>query len=112
MTPKLYKLCWPHECEPPHGAVRGSQVDMLAEQFARFGWDPTKPKLVGYVYNDGDSTRIQLLSGSHRWEAARQAHIQMPVVLHNYEDVLAAFGNLEKWSATMRSGDLICASSL
>ena len=108
MTPNTYKLCWPNECEPPHRVDRQEQVDVLAEQFARFGWDTTKPKLVGYLYNDGDDTRIQLLSGSHRWEAARQAHIQMPVVLHNYEDVLEAFGDLEKWSMLMASGGVVC----
>ena len=31
---KTYKLCWAHECEPPHAISHRVKVEELAEQFA------------------------------------------------------------------------------
>jgi hypothetical protein len=78
------------------------QVDILAQQFTEAGWSRSCPALVGYRW-DGS---IQLLSGSHRWEAAKRAGIKVPVVLVPFERIERAWGiDLAEWSAIMRSGD-------
>lgn len=61
--------------------------------FAAEGFDSSKSALVGYPL-DG---RVQLLSGTHRHEAARRAGILLPVVLWLRSDVELAWGNLEDW---------------
>lgn len=71
------------DCEPPHsldltpGSRDSLKVERLTEAFARHGFDPNEPVLVGYPL-DG---RIQLLTGTHRHEAAKRAGIRLPVRL-------------------------------
>lgn len=86
---------------PPHGVARPEQVRALAEDFVRFGWDFSKPALIGYKWEK----KVQLLSGSHRFAAAAQAKIRVPVVLIPYGVVQQAWGNLEDWKALMKTGD-------
>jgi ParB-like chromosome segregation protein Spo0J len=78
---------------------RFDQVAELAHAF-RNGWDPEEPALVGYIRGN----RIQLLSGTHRLAAALEVGLdRIPVVVWDYKDFDAAYGNLEKWFHLMAS---------
>lgn len=88
-----YILVNPEDCISPHGldlspgSRDSSKVEMLTEAFARDGFDMDEPALVGYPC-DG---KIQLLSGTHRHEAARRSGIQLPVTMHLRSIVEAAW---------------------
>lgn len=47
---------------------------------------------------------IQLLSGSHRWAAAAEVGIRIPVHIVPYEAVEWSYGHLERWAALMSGG--------
>jgi hypothetical protein len=100
-------IAWvnPTLCDPPHGVVRPEQVDDLVEAFIYSGWDRARPYLVGYWCDMRGHRRIQLLSGTHRWAAAFTIGLAIPVVIHDFETVDAAHGNLEQWNALMASGN-------
>jgi len=91
---RQYILLDPSDCDPPHsldlslGSRDSQKVELLAEAFAAHGFDPSMPALVGYP-KDG---RVQLLSGTHRHEAARRAEIPLPVTLYLRSYVEAAWG--------------------
>lgn len=93
------------ECAPPHRVDRPELVRALACVFAMSGWDPDCPKLVGYEVGEPGNVGVQLLSGSHRWEAARLAGIKIPMVIFPYEIVLKAFGDVDLWRELMAAGD-------
>jgi hypothetical protein len=90
----------PCDCEPPHGLdlTEGSRdsikVNHLEAQFRVVGFGEDFPALVGYVL-DG---KIQLLSGTHRHEAARRAGVMLPVTLWLRSDVEGAWGVPEEWA--------------
>jgi hypothetical protein len=87
---------------PPHRVTHPDHLKALTRAL-RGGWDPSEPVLVGY--NDGKV--IQLLSGSHRFEAARAAGFShIPVVIHPYVDVMNAWGDLSKWWTLMDAPSL------
>lgn len=73
------------------------KVAWLEEQFARDGFDPSMPALVGYPLNG----RVQLLTGTHRHEAARRASIRLPVRMVLRSDVEATWGT-DRWLETIR----------
>lgn len=89
----------PSDCLPPHGLdlTVGSRdslkVEMLAEAFANEGFDPNMPALVGYPTAE---KVIQLLSGTHRHEAARRVNILLPVKIILRSIVEASWG-LDDW---------------
>ena len=95
------------ECWPPHKVSRSEQVCQLEEQFRVEGWGAGYPNLVGYPWEG----RIQLLNGSHRWAAANQIHMPVPVVVVSYEQVEQAWGNLEEWQQIMQLGDCDAVAS-
>lgn len=105
MTRYARQYMWvsPDDCDPPHGLdlTVGSRdtlkVEMLTEAFARDGFDSRQPALVGYPLNG----RIQLLSGTHRHEAARRAGIRLPVRMVMRSEVEAAFGTA-LWAHVIR----------
>jgi hypothetical protein len=91
----MIKVQWipPDWCLPPHRVARENDVIALANDFVRYGWNPEKPALIGYLDND-----VQLLTGSHRWAAARLAELpRIPVVIYLYHECYEAFGDLERW---------------
>jgi len=100
---KHYILADPSDCDPPHGldlspGSRDSiKVERLAQCFQEQGFDPNEPALVGYP-RDG---RIQLLSGTHRHEAAKRAGIQLPITLKLRSVVEAAWGT-EAWDELIK----------
>ncbi len=87
-------------CDPPHGVTHPDKMFLLYRQFHKHGWAENEPALVGYEID----RRIQLLSGSHRWEAARLADIYIPVVITPYATVKQSHGDLTAWQQLMESG--------
>lgn len=79
---------WPHDRD---------KVDWLEHEFANNGFDKSKPALIGYPLNN----KIQLLSGTHRHEAAKRTNTKLPIVLWLRSDVEKSWGILEKWIRIM-----------
>lgn len=71
--------------------------DDLRRCFEQDGWDYEQPPLTGYLHEG----YVQLLSGSHRWSAARLADILVPVIVYTRAEVEAAWGDLERWKELM-----------
>lgn len=103
-------------CLPPHGITHPEKALQLHKAFLEPGWDLSQPVLVGYPVPSeaGDSSctngaapygdGIQLLSGSHRWAAAAEVGIRIPVHIVPYEAVEWSYGHLERWAALMSGG--------
>lgn len=85
------------DCDPPH-AADDAKMKIFVEKFERAGFDPDHPAVIGYPFNG----RIQLLSGSHRFAAAKRLGLLLPVTLWLSSDVEKAWGNLEEWAKVMR----------
>lgn len=90
------------DCDPPHGLDMlgerdANKVARLYEAFMIEGFDLNEPALVGYPLNG----RIQLLSGTHRHEAASRAGILLPVTLWLNSDIMETWGT-ELWEETIR----------
>lgn len=94
----------PRNCWPPHAVTHPEKVEQLIIQFRAAGWDLSKEALVGYVTTDGKQYRIQLLSGSHRWEAAMECGMKIPVVIVSEERIENAWGDLDMWRTIMNMG--------
>lgn len=93
----------PNDCDPPHGlnlttAHDADKVAMLAEAFESTGYDKRQSALIGYP-KDG---RIQLLSGTHRHEAAKRTNTKVPVVLWLRSSIEEAWGELDDWMRVMK----------
>lgn len=85
-------------CRPPHRVTRPEQVEMLYNSFQQSnGWGLNQPSLLGYTLDGGVKNDIQLLSGSHRWAAAKIANIKIPVVIKSFKEVYSVWGNLFEW---------------
>ena len=95
---------YPHDLDPPHDLNLGhgsSDLDRclaLYQTFRVSGFDRSQPALVAYPCN----RRIQLLSGTHRHQAALWAGLRLPVVFWLRSSIEEAFGNLDKWLHVMR----------
>lgn len=87
------QLLAPAECRPPHRVTHPEKRDDLVISFLEFGWDLSHPDLVGYQ-EDG---YVQLLSGSHRFDAARIADINLPVRVYRRAEIEEIWGNLDEW---------------
>jgi hypothetical protein len=96
---RTYTLLHPLDCEPPHGLVLapGSRDELkvarLAAAFSLEGFNSWEPALVGYPLG----ARVQLLTGTHRREAALRSGILLPVSLWLRSYVEAAWGT-DKWA--------------
>lgn len=85
-------------CDAPHRVSHIEKMEQLLESLAQSGWGINCPALIGYLLGK----RVQLLSGSHRIEAARRARLlYVPVVVRTNEQVIEAWGDLEKWQKLM-----------
>lgn len=73
-------------CDPPHRVTHYSKLAELVKSFAAKGWNGQA--LIAYPFEG----RLQLLSGSHRHEAARLVDIRIPVILHSYEFIKHLWG--------------------
>lgn len=95
----LYTWLSPNDCDPPHGlnlspGSRDSEkVQGLADAFVdKDGFDEDYPALVGYPL-DG---RIQLVSGTHRHEAAKRTGFYLPVTLF-LRSYIEAYWGTKRW---------------
>ena len=92
----------PGDCIPPHGLDMqwkhdSEKVEKLAQAFGLYGFDVTKPALVGYPL-DG---RVQLLSGTHRHAAAERTGVLLPVTIWLNSDVRKMWGT-PLWDEVIR----------
>jgi hypothetical protein len=83
----------PNDCIAPHSldmnsARDANKVENLRQQFEKNGFDINHSALVGYPL-DG---KIQLLSGTHRHLAAKQANVALPVTLWLRSDIERMWG--------------------
>lgn len=85
------------DCDPPHGVTHQEHASKLIASIINFGWND-RP-LQGYKLHD----RIQLLSGSHRYAAAKWLDIYIPVVLYEY-DYLCSIWGTDEWGKIL-TGD-------
>jgi hypothetical protein len=74
-----------------------AKVEMLRQAFVESGFDLSQPALVGYPL-DG---KIQLVSGTHRHLAAKQAGIVLPITLWLRGDIEEMWGT-ELWPDVIR----------
>lgn len=86
----------PEDCDPPHSYGEAKVLKIMKALEA--GFSPNKPALIGYPC-DG---RVQLLSGTHRHEAARRLGLKVPVTLWLGSTVEESWGELEEWAKLMR----------
>lgn len=91
---------------PPHAVTHPEKVAELIKLFKARGWGVGYDALVAYPTLDNQTGRmgIQLLSGSHRWAAAVEAGIHVPVVVLAEETVERCWGNVEMWKTMMGMG--------
>lgn len=85
-------------CDPPHRVTHPEKFFELLEMFKKNGWDTNHPPLLGYWLEN----KIQLISGSHRWAAAKEAEIKIPILLHTYEKIFNIWGT-EEWLHLLQS---------
>lgn len=81
------------DCIPPHSLDLQSKhdrekVEYLAQEFAKYGFDPNFPALVGYPL-DG---KIQLLTGTHRQLSGELSNTKLPVSMFLRSDIEKAWG--------------------
>lgn len=99
---RIFVWIHPSDCDPPHGLDMRTDRDFnkvksLHSAFLAEGFDPKFPALIGYPNNG----RIQLLTGTHRHEAAKRANILLPVSLVLRSDVERTWGT-SLWTNTIK----------
>lgn len=87
----------PDDCVPPH-AADDAKMQKFIKWFEKAGFDKDHPAIIGYPFNG----KIQLLSGSHRWAAAKETNTMLPVTLWLKSDVEKAWGDLVEWAKIMK----------
>jgi ParB-like chromosome segregation protein Spo0J len=93
----------PISLTPPHAISNLEKYHELLDAFCRDGrWGAGYPPLVGYISVERwHNSSVQLLSGSHRYAAAKVAGINIPVRIRRWIDVWSAFGDLQAWRRIM-----------
>lgn len=81
------------DCIPSHSLGLQSKhdrekVEYLAQEFAKYGFDPNFPALVGYPL-DG---KIQLLTGTHRQLSGELSNTKIPMSMFLRSDIEKAWG--------------------
>lgn len=99
-------LCNPSELLPPHRVTRSEDVDSLAMSMLQLGWDG--PPLIGYYVGDG---AIQLISGTHRREAAIIAGLRVPVIAYDFKKIQDLWGT-DEWLGLMNPGIRVVADKV
>jgi len=91
----------PADCEPPHRVTHPEKHAELTRAFTeQQGWGAGYPALVGYAHVSGT---VRLLTGSHRWAAAQEAGIKIPVCVKPLLAAEAAWGDLDAWIVLLQS---------
>jgi hypothetical protein len=92
------EITWvtPWECAPPHRITHPEKYYELREQFAKTNrWGADQPALLGYKFLPNE--KIQLLSGSHRWQAALDGGLDfIPVAMVPYAYLVGIWGT-DEW---------------
>ena len=89
----MLEMLDPELCLPPHKVTHPEKYTILFMAFLYYGFSVASPALVGYPFGE----KIQLITGSHRWAAANDAKIALPVIVYPLEVVKAVYGDLPKW---------------
>jgi ParB-like chromosome segregation protein Spo0J len=84
-------------CLPPHRITHPEKLDELIESFKKLGWDNAKPKLIGYSFYG----MVQLITGSHRWWAAKLVGIKIPVKVYSYSHIKSIWGT-DEWITLLK----------
>jgi hypothetical protein len=104
---KVYRsVSWmePERLVPPHAVTKPKKVKQLVEDITAFGWWG-EPLLAYWTWDRRERRDVlQLLSGSHRWAAMLWLGMRVPVVTVPEQEVVDAWGDVEKWSALMQVG--------
>lgn len=79
----------PSLCDPPHKVTHPEKFIDLCGAFCGEGWDINEPPLLGYPIDN----KIQLISGSHRWAAALEANIKIPIIVYSYDWIYEIWGS-------------------
>lgn len=98
----MYEWIEPEKCEPPHRVTHPEFFRLLIKEFQEFGWRKGTPALLGYDFFN----HIQLISGSHRWAAAKIVGIKIPVMVNSYDDVLQKWG-FDEWVKMVKNPPII-----
>jgi hypothetical protein len=96
MKDGLKKIEWidPICCNPPHAITHWEFYCELVTTFRKEkGWRKGTGALIGHEWL---FHRIQLISGSHRWAAAKTVGILIPVVIYKYDELFNIWGT-EQW---------------
>lgn len=93
-----YLWIWPEYCDPPHKLTHTNRYLDLLEKFQETGWGYNYPVVVGYNLDD----HIQLISGTHRWYAALDAGIALPVALYDFDYINAIWGT-DEWLSLLKN---------
>jgi ParB-like chromosome segregation protein Spo0J len=91
----VISLLDPKDCDPPHRVTHPEKLNWLISELTVKGWKGRV--LIGYKL-DG---RVQLISGSHRYEAAKRLSLKLPVLLYPYDYITAIYGT-DEWLFLVR----------
>lgn len=86
-------------CLPPHQVTDKNKLTVLKTNLEKKGWDG--PPLIGYFKLGDTKEKITLLSGSHRWAAANDLGVKVPVEVYSITQVEAKWGKPE-WMHMMQ----------
>jgi hypothetical protein len=92
----------PKACLPPHRLTHPEKFQDLVEEFKNNNWGRGFPALIGYWDINDDDKKIQLISGTHRWNAAIKADILIPVEIHSREFLEEIWGT-DEWLEMMQN---------
>ena len=99
IVPKLVLMLSAADCCPPHAVTDPPRLVWLKENLLRDGW--VGPYLLGYPL-DG---YVQLVSGSHRYEACMQLGMKFPVAVASKNTIELIWGT-DEWVDMMTTPPL------
>ncbi len=79
---------------PPHGLTHPDKLEQLISEFEVSGFNSAKSVLTGYYWKE--ENKVQLISGSHRWLAARYTQVDLPVKVYPFDYIQTIWGT-DEW---------------
>jgi len=89
----------PDRCLPPHKVTHPNKLEELKADMLANGWRLGEPILLGYW--DEQARKVQLVSGSHRWAAAQELGLKIPVEVLSYKRAYELWGT-EEWCSWLK----------
>lgn len=86
----------PNRCLPPHRITHPEKLVEIKENMLANGWRLGAPILLGYW--DEEERKVQLVSGSHRWAAAKELDVRIPIEVISRKKAYELWGT-EQWCA-------------